>query len=293
MCPTHSRTTRLREPPLVIRSAGSRTCPEPVFSTREVGGFVLSEGRYEPGYRGDVHRHPAAYFVYVANGGFVESCSSGCVPYSRGTLHFHTSDDPHAGAVGELGAHCFNITPNEPLGNQLESDIGNRRNEEWPKLIASLAARCHHGFMARDPASDLECEGAALELMAAALRLASPRESAAPRWLFVARDYLHAHATEQVTLTQLSEVSGVHRIHFARTFRRVWGVTPAEYVRRLRLESACGALVETDQPIADIALDCGYSSQAHFTRAFGAHIGETPGAYRRARRNRLVLVGPR
>jgi AraC family transcriptional regulator len=279
--------------PTLVRSPGSPGSSEPVLSIREVGGFVLAEVRYEPGFRGDILGNSLAYFSYTVNGDLLESCSCRRAAYGRGSLHFHPSDDPHVGASGDHGAHCFTITPREPLANRLESGVGGRRHEEWPRNIASLASRCHRGFRARDSASDLECESAALELTAAALRLETPREPVAPRWLFVARDYLHAHVGERITVSGLSAISGVNRMHFARVFRRALGVTPAEYVRRLRLESACRALVETDQPIADIALDCGYSSQAHFTRAFGAHIGETPAAYRRARRSRIVVVGPR
>jgi len=259
-----------------------------VFSTRAVGSVVLSAARYEPGFRGDVNRHPVPYFVYVVEGGFTESCSNGCVPYGQGSLHFHPSDDPHAGSVGDHGAHCFNITPSWRLASRLESGLGKRRHEQWPSLIAALAGRCHRGFLASDSASDLDCEGTALQLIAAALRLQTPHEATAPRWVFVARDYLHAHVAEPITLSRLSQVSGVDRFHLARTFRRVLGMTPAEYVRHLRLESGCRALVETDQPIVEIALDCGYSSQAHFTHAFRAHVGATPAAYRRARRSRIL-----
>jgi AraC-like DNA-binding protein len=188
--------------------------------------------------------------------------------------------------MGDRGLRCFRIVLGEPWRNRLESAIGHSRHKEWPQAVATLAGRCHRGFLARDLASDLECEGTALELMAEVLRLQTPRESATPRWLFVARDYLHAHLAEPVTLTKLSQISGVHRVHFARTFRRVLGMTAAEYMRQLRLECGCRGLVETDQAIAEIALDCGYSSQAHFTRAFSSHFGATPAAYRRARRGR-------
>jgi AraC family transcriptional regulator len=257
---------------------------EPSLSIREVGGFELAEAQYEPGFRGDVLRHPIPYFVYVVKGDFRESCSCGSVPYGRGSLHFHPSDDPHSGTVGEHGARCFTITPKEDsLAGLLDSGIRRLRHESWPRVIASLASRCHGGFHARDSASDLECEGTALELIAAALRLQTPHESAASGWLSVVREYLHARVAEPVTLTDLAAVSGVPRVHLAREFRRVLGVTPAEYVRRLRLDVACRTLVETDQSIAEVALDCGFSSQAHLTRAFGARLGVTPAAYRRAR----------
>lgn len=256
----------------------------PVVSKREVHGFVLEEAIYQPGYRGGQHRHANSYLAYIVAGDFTESCGSGRSRYGSGSLHFHPSDDPHAGVVGESGARCFSIKPSAPISDRLDSGLGAMRHQEWPEHVASLAGRCHRAFLTRDHAWDLECEGAALELLAALLRWRSPKESGAPKWLFVVRDHLHAHAVEPVTLSELSAVAGVHPVRLARVFQRCLGVTPAEYVRRLRLEIACRALAETERPIAEVALEAGYSSQAHLTRAFRAHLGATPASYRRSRR---------
>lgn len=256
----------------------------PVVSSREVGGFTLQEARYAPGFGGGIHRHPTAFLGYVVGGDFTETSPRGRALYGRGSLHFHPSDDPHAGVVGSHGARCFNILPAEGLSRRLDAAGDALHGDPWPRHLASLAGRCHRGFLARDAAWDLDCEGLALELLAAVLRVRAAGESGVPGWLFVARDYLHAHAREPVTLAGLAAVCGVHRVHLMRVFRHRLGVTPGGYLRQLRLEIACRALAETRQPIAEIALDAGYSSQAHLTRAFREHLGTTPAAYRRGRR---------
>jgi AraC family transcriptional regulator len=258
--------------------------PRAHVAVREVQDFVLREARFGSGYGGTVHRHATPYVAFILDGGFTETCRTGRARYGAGSLHLHPSDDPHAGIVDDGGAHCFNIMATGRLGRRLDGAAGDLRHRELPAHLSSIARRCHRGFLARDGASDLECESAAIELIAAVLRLQMPRESTAPRWVHVARDYLHAHVGEPVSLTDLAGAAGVHRVHLARVFRRRFGVTPAEYARQLRLESACRALVESDRPIAAVALDAGYSSQAHFTRAFRAQYGATPGSYRRSRR---------
>lgn len=258
----------------------------PVVTAREVHGFVLQESRYQPGYGGGVHRHDTAYLGYVVAGDFTEVCPRGRARYAGGSLHFHPAGDPHSGVVGGRGARCFNILPTVSLASRLDDAGGELGHGEWPRLVATLAGRCHRGFLAHDAASDLDCESAALELLAAVLRMRTPRETGAPSWLFAARDYLHAHTDRPITLSELSQVSGVHPVHLVRVFRRKLGVTPAEYARRLRLEIACRALAETDRPIVELALEAGFSSQAHMTNAFRAHLGATPAAYRRARRSK-------
>jgi AraC family transcriptional regulator len=255
-----------------------------VVTTREAHGFVLQEARYQPGYRGGVHRHATAYLGYVVAGDFIETCPRGSSRYGRGSLHFHPAGDPHSGVVGGHGALSFSILPVGPLARRLDDAAGALGEAQAPRHVASLAGRCHRGFLARDTAADLECEAAALELLAAVLRMGTPRETGTPRWLLAARDFLHAHPGRPIALSDLSKASGVHPVHLVRVFRRRFGMTPAEYARQLRLEIACRALAETDRPLVDVALEAGYSSQAHMTSAFRARLGLTPGAYRRERR---------
>jgi AraC family transcriptional regulator len=268
-----------------MRPASRSEQPEaPAVSTREVHGFVLQESRHLAGYRGSEHRHSRPFFSCVIEGELIERTRRGTATYGAGSVHFHDSADPHAGEAGDRGLRCFMITPGDRLASRLGAAAGDAAIDAASPLLASFAARCYRGFVARDAASDLECEAAALELVAAHLRMRTPRESTAPGWLFVARDYLHAHSAAPVTLAELSAVSGVHPVHMARVFRQILGITPAEYVRRLRLEHACQALATSDLPIADVALAAGYASQSHLTRAFRAHTGSTPAAYRRVRR---------
>jgi AraC-like DNA-binding protein len=59
------------------------------------------------------------------------------------------------------------------------------------------------------------------------------------------------------------------------------GRTPAEFVRRRGVEYACGRLVGTPAPLAEVAPGAGFSHQSHFCRAFESATGMTPAAYRR------------
>ena len=66
-----------------------------------------------------------------------------------------------------------------------------------------------------------------------------------------------------------------------RGFRRFLETTPADYLRQLRVDQARRLLAETERPIADIALETGFTDQSHLTRVFRRLLGETPAASRR------------
>lgn len=97
-----------------------------------------------------------------------------------------------------------------------------------------------------------------------------------------ARDYLHAHWAEDVTLDALSTVAAQSKYHLVRSFRDAFGLPPHAYQVRLRLEKARG-LLAVGMPITRVALEAGFADQSHFTRYFRQAWGITPGRYAAAR----------
>jgi AraC family transcriptional regulator len=102
-----------------------------------------------------------------------------------------------------------------------------------------------------------------------------------PRWrLQRVVDYIHQHLAEQITLSELASVVGLTRMHFAAQFRKSTGVRPHEYVTRLRVERARSLLLDPNVAIIDVAVACGFQSQAHFTTVFKRFVGTTPHRWR-------------
>ncbi len=69
--------------------------------------------------------------------------------------------------------------------------------------------------------------------------------------------------------------------HFCRAFRCSLNETPHNYVVRMRVERAGNLMRTTDLSLSRIAIDCGFSDQAHFNKSFRKYVGHTPGAWRR------------
>ncbi len=82
------------------------------------------------------------------------------------------------------------------------------------------------------------------------------------------------------TLDQMAQDAGLSPYHFLRTFERLTGVTPHQYVLRARLREAALRLVSQRDRILDVALQCGFGDLSNFNRAFRAEFGLSPRAYR-------------
>lgn len=112
--------------------------------------------------------------------------------------------------------------------------------------------------------------------------LDSPPKSAAPGGGFgPVLAHMRDHHDEAVSNRQLARLAHMSVRAFERKFLQTFHLTPQRYLRRLQLRMACRALVYTGKPLAEIASDCGFADQSHFTRAFRAYFHRTPGEYRR------------
>ncbi len=90
---------------------------------------------------------------------------------------------------------------------------------------------------------------------------------------------------DKLTIPQIAAEIGISPYHFARQFKAQTGDTLHGYLMERRLEKAKRALEAANDGIADIAYDCGFSSQQHMTSAFTKHVGITPARYRKAVRS--------
>lgn len=103
--------------------------------------------------------------------------------------------------------------------------------------------------------------------------------SAAQRALLL--DYIERNLGNDLSVVDLSGLLGYTPDHFSRLFRRAFGITPHRYITGRRVEKAKSMLRDSQQSLANVALACGFSSQAHLNVIFKRLAGTTPGDYRR------------
>ncbi|RED86327.1 AraC family transcriptional regulator [Cohnella phaseoli] len=91
--------------------------------------------------------------------------------------------------------------------------------------------------------------------------------------------YLHSHYQDSITLQSLAEQLNYSVRHFAVSFKQQTGVSPIEYLIRIRISHACRLMAETGASLRDIASQVGYPDVYYFNRIFKKQTGLSPSRY--------------
>jgi len=93
--------------------------------------------------------------------------------------------------------------------------------------------------------------------------------------------YIDEHYAETISMEKGAQLAGLSSTHFNRRFQQLLRMTPMQYLRTVRIQAAERLLTTTSSPLAEIAVDVGYTDQSHLTKRFREVTGMTPAAYRK------------
>ncbi|PKR89777.1 AraC family transcriptional regulator [Pleomorphomonas diazotrophica] len=136
-------------------------------------------------------------------------------------------------------------------------------------------------------ADTLDCEALVLALRDRVEGLSEARPEPVPDWITPQRlrrvdDLIDVRLSENLLVTDLAAALGLSTRYFSRAFHKATGRSPREYIIECRLRRARALIETTDHSLADIALECGFSSHAHMTSQFVMRLGVPPSALRSA-----------
>jgi AraC family transcriptional regulator len=140
------------------------------------------------------------------------------------------------------------------------------------------------------PAGRMYAESLIRALVSRYLALASsdrhPQQTPAvavmhPRLLRRLRDWMEGNLHRDISLTAMAREANYSSTHLLRSFRAATGMTPHQYLLEMRVAKAEGLLRGKGSRLIDVASQCGFANQAHFTQIFKTRRGLTPGQYRR------------
>ncbi|HZH99396.1 MAG TPA: AraC family transcriptional regulator [Fimbriimonadaceae bacterium] len=168
---------------------------------------------------------------------------------------------------GSQSWRSVEILPRDPLVEQLA------------RSMISAAEQCDEAY-AFAVSNVIACRAARSSGIAA-------RTGQLPKWrLKRVQSFIENRIEKSLTLADLAAAADLSRMHFAAQFRATTGVRPHEYVLLRRVERSKALMLQTDEPLAQVALACGFQAQSHFSTTFKRFTGETPAVWRREARAR-------
>jgi len=257
-------------------------------ATRAVGGFRVTEGVHAQGSELPWHAHEGPTICFVMQGGFVEGFRGHTLTCEPAMVKFTPAGEPHYNRFDWTGTRGLMVEVDPSRARELRplAPILDERIHFQGGRAAVLAMRVYHELRHHDSAAPLAVEGLVLELIAESSRSQAPLEGRdLPRFLVRAREILHERLGQGISLSDLAREVEVHSVTLSRTFRRAFGCSVGEYLRRVRLEQATTMLARTDLPLSRIAAQAGFADQSHFANLFRRRTGVTPSRYRRALRS--------
>jgi AraC family transcriptional regulator len=243
--------------------------------------YVLSELVQATPRQFPTHHHERDYFFLVIAGDYREGTSRKMHEFRPVSAGFHPKLVPHAGEAGLAGSRMFTIEfaddfvhhADVPLPHDPVVDFG-----EHDLVWAGL--RMFQCFRQAEHADPLSLESIACELLDTVQASRNRRADTAPQWFRRALELLNAAIPDGCSISELAHQTGVHPVHLARVFRSSTGLSPGEYLQRLRCDRACDLLLNSKFALSEVAVDCGFYDQSHMTRMLRRYARTTPRALR-------------
>ncbi len=237
------------------------------------------------------HTHDGYVFSVIERGVEAFTCRGALHYAPKDSLIMVNPDEVHTGYAPSASGwtyRCF--YPSFGLLEAIGSELGSKSAIFFNKTVTDDTALTKQ-FMATHQlfstnTSQLELDSSLHELLAAFivrhanLNLVAQAAPIEPKAVRMAREYLEAHLTTNISLKEVAAITDLSEFAILRAFKRIHGLPPHAYVLQNRLKQAKAGLRLT-KDITQVALEFGFSDQAHFTRLFKKTFGITPAVYQR------------
>lgn len=98
--------------------------------------------------------------------------------------------------------------------------------------------------------------------------------------------FIQAHYDQPLKIQDLAEMASLSPYQFEQRILKIFEITAGQFIQKVRMDAAVQRLESTNDPIHQIALDCGYSDQSTFSRQFKQTVGLSPALFRRMSRQK-------
>lgn len=245
------------------------------LDTISVGSFSVARVRHAPSLKLRQHTHPHTCIVLPVAGAFMETAGSRSFVCEPGFGVIERPGQLHANEFDSRGSLNVVVRLRSPI---LES-ILERNVFSGECRVDDLARRLFRAF--DEPVESHETERLLLAVLASGFGVRDP-EQREPHWLNDAIRFIWENPRSSRTILKLARAMKLPPIRLARVFRKRFGIPLSAYILNVRDALAFSMLRETDVPLCELAIELGFSDQAHLTRTLRRYHSTTPAALRKS-----------
>lgn len=222
------------------------------------------------------HFHENPHLCFILNGGVIDKRQKSEKEIGSGELMFFHAGEPHQTIYKQLPETNINIE----INNCFFSDKSNGETRLLESLAKNpntkfTALRIYRELMIKDVYSDCSIEMLLLNL----LYSEADAKNIRPRWLDKVIELLNDKWNESLSLKDLAEAADVYPTTISKHFPKYISCTLGEYRRRLKIEKSLSFIKSSSLSLTEIAYQCGFADQSHFTRTFKQATGFLPRQY--------------
>jgi AraC family transcriptional regulator len=251
-------------------------------TTIHLNGITLTDTEYTHDSV-DWHYHENAYFTFILDGNILEGNSKEIFHCSAGTLLFHNREEPHYNIKPDGFTRGFHIEFRKSWFDNFAFEINclqgsiNISNPD----IKILLYKIFKETKIDDDASAISIQGLLLQTLSQLFRSCQVQQNKTPSWVNKIKEILHDEFYKNNSLETLVKTLDIHPVHLSRYFPKYFQCSLGEYIRKLRVEKSLSLLSNRKYSLTEIAFECGFADQSHFTRCFKEINGINPSSYRK------------
>lgn len=243
------------------------------------GNVKTSETVFEEGLTSEWHFHENPHFSHILSGGSKEDTGRRLEHQRAGKGLYYYPGIPHQNCDYQSGTRIFNVElyPCFFIENDLSIPGESMMFQQSVPLNSGGLLRILHEHYHNDRESIISIEQICVDL----IDQAPVHYPHYPEWTEKVLEVVNDLWNVPVSLAELARHAEIHPVTLSKYFSRYFKMTLGAYFRKIKTERAIALIRSGKDSFTQIAYQCGFSDQAHFTKTFYAQTGMLPKEYKK------------
>ena len=233
--------------------------------------------------------HENTEFLYCVHGEGTVSCDTSEIKIKKGdTVIINARQLHNISTESEVKYRCLIIANSFFRENGIENEniyftesLSDSQAGQLMENIAEIYSSHHNHSVAEIRLSVLSYVVYMYKHFSKQLKNETKKFSKSYAAVLAAVEYINDNFDKKLSVDQLSSKVGFSKYHFARIFKENTGITVIQHINAIRCDHASFLLRETQKPISEICLECGFESPSYFAKTFAATYGILPSEHRK------------